>query len=610
MSITKAAKQYSIAKGTLVNKLKDKHGGRVGRPVVFTETEESSMVHHMLAVAEWGFPFDKDDLRYLAKMYLDKCDRTVTQFGSQNLPSKEWAWRFLQRHKGELSNRTCQNLKKAKAAVPPEEITEYFNQLQHTLLEENAEGDMVNIPAERIYNYDETNLADDPGVKRCIFKRGIKYAERIKDSSKASISLMYCGSAAGVLLPPYVVYKSTHLWQSWMEGGPPLTRYNRSLSGWFDSVVFTDWFKNLFLPHTRKLNGKVILIGDNLSSHFTKEVIALAEENDVTFVCIPPNTTHICQPLDVAFYAPLKRYWRGILDKWKVSQQKRSQSVTKECFPRLLKSLQEKICDEDNVSINIASGFQKCGIFPFRPESVIDRMPKVRIQEEEEGPVVNRVSDVVLNMLKSMRHSPSKQTTKKRKRVNIPPGMGITLEELSVSSSSAITVPTPSTSTSVTHQDKRKRTNRPNRVCSESEVSDDSDNIPYADTSDDIICSTDGSEESSEETVTAVTDIAEKATEDSLIPKNEFVIVKVPIQSKKCNVYHRYYIGQIKDVDREKNTYDIMYMRKKNNIFVWPVVPDLDSIDFEQVELRLHSPDKLKRGFRFSSADIEGYDLL
>ena len=28
------------------------------------------------------------------------------------------------------------------------------------------------------------------------------------------------------------------------EGGPSGTRYNRSKSGWFDGVIFDDWFSN------------------------------------------------------------------------------------------------------------------------------------------------------------------------------------------------------------------------------------------------------------------------------------------------------------------------------------------------------------------------------
>jgi len=64
------------------------------------------------------------------------------------------------------------------------------------------------IPPSRIYNYDETNLTDDPGNKKVITKRGSKYVENICNSNKSAISLMFCGNAEGHVIPTYVVYKA------------------------------------------------------------------------------------------------------------------------------------------------------------------------------------------------------------------------------------------------------------------------------------------------------------------------------------------------------------------------------------------------------------------
>lgn len=66
---------------------------------------------------------------------------------------------------------------------------------------------------------------------------------------------MLAGTAAGKLLPSYVVYKSVNVWSSWTTGGPHGTRYNRSKSGWFDAVCFDDWFRTIVLPWARKIEG-------------------------------------------------------------------------------------------------------------------------------------------------------------------------------------------------------------------------------------------------------------------------------------------------------------------------------------------------------------------
>jgi len=306
ISLRKAHRDYKIPIGTLSHRINRKHEHKVGHPTVFTAEEEKAIVDHINVVAAWGFPFDFFDLRVLVRTYLEKQGRRVKQFAN-NVPSTDFVRSFLSRHKDKLSLRKCQNIKRNRAGVSANEVKEYFSNLSATL----QDGEQP-IPATNIFNYDETNLTDDPGTKKSIFKRGIKYPERIKDSTKSAISVMFCGSASGDMLPAYVVYKAENIWSTWTEGGPKGTRYNRSRSGWFDACCFNDWFETLFVPHAKKLPGKKLLIGDNLSSHFTSTVLSLAAQYDILFVCLPPNATHLLQPLDVAFYRPLKGYWRKV----------------------------------------------------------------------------------------------------------------------------------------------------------------------------------------------------------------------------------------------------------------------------------------------------------
>ena len=49
-----------------------------------------------------------------------------------------------------------------------------------------------------------------------------------------------------------------------------------------------------FIPSIRKHQGKqVVMIGDNLGSHFSPKVIGTCVENNIIFICLPPNTTHL-----------------------------------------------------------------------------------------------------------------------------------------------------------------------------------------------------------------------------------------------------------------------------------------------------------------------------
>lgn len=190
----------------------------------------------------------------------------------------------------------------------------------------------------------------------------------------------------------------------------------------------------MFIPFIKKKrlnrNGnKVVLIGDNLSSHFTEAVLTACEENNVLFVCIPPNSTHLAQPLDVAFYGPLKHYWRAILDAWK-KKSKKSQTITKEAFPGLLKTLCNKVIDGET-SQNLISGFGKCGIHPFDRNQIVNRIPKKpTVAENDAKSIVQTVSDAVLEMLVELRPANSNQPRKKRTKVNVEPGKSVRVEDL------------------------------------------------------------------------------------------------------------------------------------------------------------------------------------
>jgi hypothetical protein len=179
-------------------------------------------------MCDWGFSLDKIDLRMMVAAYLTKQKRFITRF-KNNIPGDDWATSFMKRWK--LTNRVTTNIRRKRAKLAKEELETYFN---------NIEKEVEGIPPSNIWKYDETNLRDDPGSRKAVMKRGTKYPERVMDSSKLCYSIMFCGSAEGEMLPPYVVYKSVHLYNTWVEGGPKNACYNRTRSGWFDEVTFED----------------------------------------------------------------------------------------------------------------------------------------------------------------------------------------------------------------------------------------------------------------------------------------------------------------------------------------------------------------------------------
>ena len=108
-----------------------------------------------------------------------------------------------------------------------------------------------------------------------------------------------------------------------------------------------------------------MLLCDGHGSHFTPEAIARAAEKGVVVFCIPPNTTHVAQPLDVSFFAPLKRYWSSICHTYLAENP--GCVVTKLNFSLLFSRAWVKAINPET----IINGFRKTGICPFNRSAII-----------------------------------------------------------------------------------------------------------------------------------------------------------------------------------------------------------------------------------------------
>ena len=177
---------------------------------------------------------------------------------------------------------------------------------------------------------------------------------------------MFCGNAAGEFIPPMAVYNSEHCYENWTTGGYNSTVYGCATNGWFDSRTFQTWFFKQFIPSIRKHQGKqVVLIGDNLGSHFSPKVINACVENNIIFICLPPNTTHLCQPLDVAVFRSAKIEWKDILDTWR-RESRRKDNLPKDAFPSMLRKLMQRLKPS-----NLIAGFKATGICPLNSNEAI-----------------------------------------------------------------------------------------------------------------------------------------------------------------------------------------------------------------------------------------------
>ena len=211
---------------------------------------------------------------------------------------------------------------------------------------------------------------------------------------------------------------------TWILNSVHGARFNRTPSGWFDQTTFNDWFFTIALPYLKRKPGKKVLIGDNLASRISFSVIKSCEENNIHFILLPPNATHLLQPLDVAVFHPLKEAWRGVLQKWKNTNKL---AQFKEGFPRLLKNTIDSV--GVNGRSNMIAGFKATGLYPFSVKKGLSRLqpepktprnsqiPRKQPRSDEQEKLMAAFTESLVKLLKKERFGDkSTPTAKGRKK--------------------------------------------------------------------------------------------------------------------------------------------------------------------------------------------------
>ncbi|XP_075982600.1 nuclear export mediator factor NEMF homolog Clbn isoform X1 [Anticarsia gemmatalis] len=354
-----ASDLYDIPYSTIKAKLYQNNNKRPGRPTTFTTEEEALFVEHVTSLHDLGMPVSLTDVRIAIRDYLTSQNRIVEAFRN-NIPGKDWLKAFVERHPS-LRGLT-HSRHKIRRILTSEIVVDFFETLSIEL---------ESVPLENIYMYDEIGLCDYPEKDAVAFRRPTRYPEA---EEWTNYCVMFCGNAVGSVLPPYVVYRSERVWT---KNGPPGARYNKTEDGWFDTESYEDWFLDHLLPKLKNKKGRKVVLGDHLCTHISGKVLAECEIHDITIRLLPPNSSHILQALDKAYFQPLQTVWHEVLADWKCVQVRNELNYTQYTprveFPHLLKKALNSLT---NVKENILEGFRFSGISPFDVQGVLSKLPK------------------------------------------------------------------------------------------------------------------------------------------------------------------------------------------------------------------------------------------
>jgi hypothetical protein len=136
----------------------------------------------------------------------------------------------------------------------------------------------------------------------CVASELHEVYEQDGGTGKAFTTVVACGNAAGIILPPLTIYAAKQVNPLWCQQGADRAQYQCSNKGWINEMLFIYWFEKLFLVETAHIDRPLLLLMDNLSAHISIKLIELAQRHQVILMCLPPNTTHALQPLDVSTF--------------------------------------------------------------------------------------------------------------------------------------------------------------------------------------------------------------------------------------------------------------------------------------------------------------------
>ncbi|XP_018370138.1 PREDICTED: uncharacterized protein LOC108765788 [Trachymyrmex cornetzi] len=296
----RAARRAAAAPATAMDSRQQRQPNRV---TVFTMEQEADIVSYLTAMEAKLFGMTIFDLREIAFQLAEK--NNIDHPFKDTAAGLDWAYGFMKRNPS-LSLRIPEATSATRAmGFNKVVVANFFKLLEETIT--NNE-----ITPDRIYNCDKTGFTVNPKTQsKIIAKKGRRQVGAITSAERGqTVTAEICFSAAGVFVPPMLIFSRVRMQNEFEIGLPPSALAVSHESGWMTKELFVVWFKKFIAFSGASHSRKVLLLFDGHSTHTKNlELIDLARENGVILLCFPPHCSHKLQPGDVSFMKPLMTYY-------------------------------------------------------------------------------------------------------------------------------------------------------------------------------------------------------------------------------------------------------------------------------------------------------------
>jgi hypothetical protein len=185
------------------------------------------------------FGVTRADLRRLAYR-LAVANNIPNSFNVKNeAAGKKWLKGFLKRHAEILSVRLPHGIQAARVkSFTKENVNKFFDLLEPELKK-------INFNPNRLYNCVETgvSIVQHRNTKVIAVKGKKAVASLTSTEHGCLITVVTCMNAAGCYVPPLVVFPRKNMQIELMDGTPPGSTYACHISGWIQTDIFTQWFR-------------------------------------------------------------------------------------------------------------------------------------------------------------------------------------------------------------------------------------------------------------------------------------------------------------------------------------------------------------------------------
>jgi hypothetical protein len=351
-----AAAIYNVPRRTLVDRRAGKRARRDCEPNSkrLTKLEEEVVLSSILNAGLRGVPPTKALVR-------DMADRLLRERGGKPV-GKHWVDNFIKRSPA-LKKRWSRPYDRQRAACEdPALIRPWFELVQSMKAK-------YGIQDEDTWNFDETGFLMGKITSQLVVTGSDKpgKAKKLQPGDREWVTLVQAVGATGKRIPPFIIFAGKVLISTWFELGI-LRDWVISVSpnGWTSNELALAWLKH-FDAHTKPVGAWRLLIIDGHESHCSLEFQEYCKENKIIALCMPPHSSHLLQPLDVACFSPLKRsYGDGI----SALARNHIHHISKETFLPAFKAAYELTFTEQNAR----AGFKGAGLVPFNPEAVLSKL--------------------------------------------------------------------------------------------------------------------------------------------------------------------------------------------------------------------------------------------